>query len=53
MGRQRNISRGSMRISQAAVSSLGLLVILALGEAANINDGSLYHVVEEIQGNET
>merc|ERR1712180_413337 len=53
MGSQRNIPLGSMQVSQAAISSLGLLVILALGEAANINDGSLYHVVEDIQGNET
>merc|ERR1711962_136064 len=53
MGSQRNIPLGSMQVSQAAISSLGLLVILALGETANINDGSLYHVVEDIQGNET
>merc|ERR1711962_1868556 len=53
MGSQRNTPLGSMQISQAAISSLGLLVILALGETANINDGSLYHVVEDIQGNET
>merc|ERR1711962_1797202 len=53
MGSQRNILLGSMQISQAAMSSLGLLVILALGETANINDGSLYHVVKDIQGNDT
>jgi len=42
-----------MQVVQATRSFVGLLATLAVVKAAKLNDDSLYHVVEDLPGNET
>merc|ERR1719184_640654 len=42
-----------MQVVQATRSFVGLLATLAVVKAAKFNDDSLYHVVEDLPGNET
>merc|ERR1711962_1845079 len=43
----------SMNITLASRSSIPFLVLLSLARAAKLDDKSLYHVVEDLPGNET
>ena len=42
-----------MQVVRAARSFVGLLATLAVVKAAKLNEDSLYHVVEDLPGNET
>jgi len=42
-----------MQVLLATRSVVGLLATLAIAKAAKLNDGALYHVVEDLPGNET
>ena len=43
----------SMQVLLATRSFVGLLTTLAIAEAGKLNDDALYHVVEDLPGNET
>ena len=43
----------SMQVLLATRSFVGLLTTLAIAKAAKLNDDALYHVVEDLPGNET
>ena len=42
-----------MQVLLATRSWVGLLATLAIAKAAKLNDDALYHVVEDLPGNET
>ena len=42
-----------MQVLLATRSLVGLLATLAIAKAAKLNDDALYHVVEDLPGNET
>merc|ERR1711971_831931 len=44
---------GRMQVLLATRSLVGLLATLAIAKAAKLNEDALYHVVEDLQGNET
>merc|ERR1711971_1189015 len=44
---------GRMQVLLAVRSLVGLLATLAIAKAAKLNDDALYHVVEDLPGNET
>ena len=43
----------SIQVLLATRSFVGLLTTLAIAEAGKLNDDALYHVVEDLPGNET
>ena len=43
----------SIQVLLATRSFVGLLTTLAIAKAAKLNDDALYHVVEDLPGNET
>merc|ERR1711971_1099336 len=53
MGRVHGETGGRMQVLLAVRSLVGLLATLAIAKAAKLNDDALYHVVEDLPGNET